>query len=307
MKKKSLIIIIIFSLQILCLTACSTENGSDSQLVGNNGDNSPSNTGNLSNNSDIESDKDGNENENDPEYLEKNWTNSSHADSYVQDNSGNNNRCAQCHAPTNWMPSMDEMPESCFSCKFEINDPDPYISEEDWAHIPCRTCHKLDKKDNVLPEIFWLEIAQIDEYASVATTDELCQKCHIPTNKFVGHPGTIVGGAHEEYQCVGCHDAHSNTASCGATECHDLNVAADPPIEGHDEDHQNVSCAACHDSGDYEVGPMDEGQWITYITDSENMDELYPFTSHNIVLEVVCDRCHFPDNPWGLSGEIVQE
>ncbi len=303
MKKKIVIILLVLSLLLLCLSACNTADETENHS-NNNTINSTSNSNNSSedNNSD---NKDGNET--DPENIEENWMSSRHAVNYVLDNSGNNNQCAQCHSPINWTPSMDDLPESCFSCKFEIEDPEPFIPEDEWDHIPCRTCHKLDKKDNVLPEIYWLEIAAIDEYASVESADELCQKCHVSTNIFTGHPGTVVAGAHSDYQCVECHDAHSTAASCGATECHDLSIAADPPIAGHDEDHQNVSCAACHDSGEFEVGITDEGQWITYFSNPEIVDELYPFTSHNIVLEVVCDRCHFPDNPWGLSAEIIQE
>jgi hypothetical protein len=30
------------------------------------------------------------------------------------------------------------------------------------------------------------------------------------------------------------------------------------------------------------------------------------FTSHNLVLESSCDRCHHADNPWGLSDEVSE-
>ncbi len=267
-----------------------------------NDDASEQNSGYQSSNSNNTSGENSQENENgeDEPNIETLWHTSDHSDTYVLDNRGNNNTCAQCHSPLNFMPSMDDISESCLTCKFEIGDPEPFISENEWMSIPCKSCHKLDKKDNVLPEIFWLVIPQIDEYEEVSSTEELCKKCHISTIKFDGHAGTELGGAHADYMCEICHDPHSNVASCGETECHDL---SEPVIvvDGHDAAHENVSCQACHDAGDFEVKPNDEGIWTTYFSKTNSVDDLYPTTSHNIVLEVSCERCHFSDNPWGLS------
>jgi hypothetical protein len=77
------------------------------------------------------------------------------------------------------------------------------------------------------------------------------------------------------------------------------------PVVGHDEDHQMVSCAACHDGSDMKVGALDgESLWYTFIFGED--EEMYPFYSHNIVLEVSCERCHYADNPWDLSDNVSQ-
>lgn len=301
MKKKPFLNLISLMLIIFILGACSSNEESNSPVNGQNDESQTSNTGNSSD--------DALEIESGGISIEDAWASSAHASNYVSDSIGNNNNCAQCHSPINFMPSMDDIPESCLTCKFEIADPEPFIPEADWLNIPCKTCHKLDKKDNVEPEIFWLAVAQIDEYDKVSSADEICLKCHISTNRSAGHPGTNLAGVHADYLCIECHDPHSTAteaSSCGGSECHDLTENDDVVIVGHDEDHQNVSCSACHDSGDFAVKPNDEGIWVTYISKSESTDDLYSFTSHNIILEVDCGRCHYPDNPWDLSDDVIQ-
>jgi hypothetical protein len=32
-----------------------------------------------------------------------------------------------------------------------------------------------------------------------------------------------------------------------------------------------------------------------------------PFASHNIALEAPCERCHYPENPWGLIESVSTE
>jgi len=241
--------------------------------------------------------------------IEGEWLASFHSKTFVTDSEGNNNSCARCHAPVNWQPSMDDLPESCFACKFELEDPPSFIAESDWSDIPCKVCHKVDKKGNVQPEFAWLEIAALDEYASVDKPTELCQKCHSPIN-ISNHGIAQVGGDHEGYECTQCHNAHDTVASCGAVDCHEDAIESDTPILGHDEDHESVSCAACHDNLGLDVGLDDElGYWITYVpwsfeTEESSESGVVPFTSHNIVLEVNCERCHFVGNPWDLSDSI---
>jgi len=244
-----------------------------------------------------------------PVSIDEAWSSSSHANTFVVDSEGTNNPCARCHAPANWSPSIEDLPESCFTCKFEVKDPPAYISEDEWEGIPCKVCHQLDKKDNVQAEISWLEIAALDEYTSVATPTELCMKCHGQMN-VPEHATVQVGGAHEGYECTECHNAHDATASCGTSDCHADVIEPDTPIKGHDQDHINVSCAACHDAGGLEVGPNEElGYWITYLpwtyeTENDTETGIVAFTSHNLVLEASCERCHFADNPWGLSDNV---
>lgn len=242
----------------------------------------------------------------DPATIEVAWQSSPHADAFVQDAEGNNNTCARCHAPINWLPSMDDLPESCFACKFELEDPPPFIPENEWVDIPCNVCHEADRDENIQPEIAWLEIAPLGEYIAVASPTELCLKCHAPTDT-LRHGDVLLGGAHIDYECTGCHSAHDTTTSCDVAGCHGDVIEPETPIPGHDADHQAVSCVACHDGSGMEVGPVEEqALWTTFTTDpSGSGSDIYPFTSHNIVLESNCDRCHFVDNPWGLSADVA--
>lgn len=240
----------------------------------------------------------------DSEIIQTLWQESPHANTFVLDPDGNNNECAQCHAPVEWMPSMDSLPESCFACKFELEDPPPLIPEENWQAIPCIVCHKTDKKDNILPEYAWLEVAAIEQYAGVATTTELCEKCHSPV-EHEGHKLIQVGGAHKDYDCTNCHEVHSTETSCSTPDCHPSLDDPTTQIVGHDEDHILIACEACHDDSGFAVGPeIDTGIWSTFITSAE--EELIPNISHSISLEVNCSRCHFTDNPWGLSDSVEQ-
>ena len=117
-----------------------------------------------------------------PVDIDAAWLSSPHANAFVLDADGNNNPCARCQAPINWVPSMDDLPESCFACKFELDEPPPYIPEDEWLDIPCNVCHEVDKNGEVQPEYSWLEIAALDEYAAVESPTELCMKCHDPIN-----------------------------------------------------------------------------------------------------------------------------
>jgi hypothetical protein len=233
------------------------------------------------------------------EDLQVVWQRGKHADTFVLDDSGKNMTCARCHSPVNWLPSIDDVPETCLACKFEIEDPPPLVSESEWGHIPCKTCHEVDKNGEVEADFIWLEIAAIDEYAKVETTTELCQKCHVETD-VPDHLVMSLGGAHADYLCTDCHNAHDTSATCGAVGCHDDVIEPATPIAGHDEQHQEVTCGACHDGSGMDIGPDDEqGMWLTFITGTQK-----PIYTHNVVLEAKCDRCHYTDNPWGLSGDV---
>ena len=231
------------------------------------------------------------------------WASSAHADTFVTDENEHNNRCARCHSPVNWLPSMEDIPESCLSCKFELEEPPAVIAESEWEHVPCKVCHEVDNKGNVEAQYAWLEIAQLEEYEKLDTPTELCLKCHNEA-ELPDHPMAPLGGAHADYECTECHDAHDAIASCAAAGCHEDVVEPATSIPGHDPDHQTVSCAACHDADGMDVGPDEEtGIWVTFavVTSSEGQTSLVPFTSHNTVLEAACDRCHYAGNPWGLA------
>jgi hypothetical protein len=238
----------------------------------------------------------------DPDIILATWQAGAHADTFVVSEAGTNSSCARCHAPVNWIPTMEDMPETCSVCKFEVDPPPPLTAQADWTNIECRVCH-ITKKGKVEAEYAWLEIAPIEEYAAVASVNELCEKCHL-AGDVPEHISLTVGGDHEGYSCTQCHDAHDVAASCSTSECHPDILSSDVPLPGHDDDHSAISCAACHDAGDLEVDKAeDTDEWITF-TIPTTSGERRPFYSHNIVLEVDCQRCHFTDNPWGLVDTI---
>jgi len=242
------------------------------------------------------------------------WDTSPHASTFVVDDKNQNNTCARCHAPINWMPTLDDIPESCQACKFELAPPPPLIPENEWAGITCTYCHEQDKKGVLQPEVMWLEIPALEEYATVETYTDLCLKCHDTTN-IPEHGEVNVGGDHSGMLCTDCHPPHSATATCDSADCHPSDQATGP-IEGHDDLHQNVSCAACHDSAGWDVG-IDEGSdiWLTFSPWSQEIivaegdsiinSGLVGFSSHDISKTVNCERCHFADNEWGLSIDVV--
>jgi len=229
--------------------------------------------------------------------LQPLWEASPHAHTYVLNDSGMNSTCARCHAPINYIPSLDDMPASCAACKFEVAPPPPTIAEADWENIPCNVCHRV-KKGDVDPNYAWLSIPPIDEYEDLATTTELCIKCHTVVD-VAGHSGIDVAGAHAGYTCTQCHNAHSTEASCATENCHADVLNPSTPIPGHDENHKAVTCWACHDAAGLAVGPNEQGNWLTFQPASS-----IPFASHNIAKEALCERCHFLNNPWNLSADV---
>jgi len=235
--------------------------------------------------------------ETDPNLIQVLWETSPHSNSYVLSDLGMNSTCARCHAPINYIPSMEDMPASCATCKFEVDPPPPMIAEADWENIPCNVCHRV-KRGEVDPKYAWLSIPPIDEYEDLATTTELCIKCHIVTD-VAGHIGSDVAGAHIGYTCTQCHDAHTTAASCATELCHADVLNRLTLIPGHDENHKVVTCWACHDAGGLAVSPDDQGNWIAF-----QPGTFIPVVSHNIVKEALCERCHFLNNPWNLSEDV---
>lgn len=237
-----------------------------------------------------------------PDVIQSKWERSSHANTFVVTEGGVNSKCARCHAPFNFIPTMDDMPESCATCKFEVDPPPPFTSEADWIDIECKVCHKY-KRNKIEPGFAWLEIAPIEEYAEVSSSTELCDKCHL-AGDVEGHISVVAMGDHSGYLCTDCHDAHDTTATCSTSGCHEGTLEAD--IAGHDENHAVVSCVACHDGGGMEIGILeDSGTWFTFQLDTGG--NLIPAASHYIVLAATCERCHFAENPWGLSDSTESE
>ncbi len=243
--------------------------------------------------------------ENVPLPPEEGWAMSSHADTYVISAEGKNDTCARCHSPVQWLPGPDDIPESCLACKFDVDVPPPLFSEEEWEHVPCKTCHRT-KGDDVEEEIAWLEIPSIEEYVDMDSTTKLCRKCHETSDVADHKPAVALSEEHAELLCTECHDAHATTVTCANSDCHEDVLINAEAVAGHDEEHSNVSCSACHDAADLEVGPLEESDlWVTFISvPLDGEDTLLPHSSHSFQTEVACDRCHYEANPWGLSAEV---
>lgn len=234
----------------------------------------------------------------DPALIQVLWEASPHANTYVLDEAGTNSTCARCHAPLDYVPSMDDMPASCAACKFEVDDPPPTLAETDWESIPCNICHRV-KKGVVDPEYTWLSVPPIDEYADVESTTELCLNCHIQVD-IPGHETPDLATAHADFTCTQCHDAHSTTAiSCASGDCHADTTNSSTAIPGHDEAHLAVPCWVCHDAAGLAAGLDENENWVTLMDVAST-----PYVSHNIIKETLCERCHFLNNPWNLSGEV---
>jgi hypothetical protein len=230
------------------------------------------------------------------------WQASKHANTYILEGE-ENNTCARCHSPTNWLPtSPDEMPATCASCKFTIKPPKP-IAKSEWKNIECAQCHKT-QKEIVSKEVAWMNslIAAFDTvndpYEPVKSTTELCEKCHRDAYKI-----EIGKSAHASKTCTDCHNPHSTKASCADNKCHPNALKPEKPIAGHDAAHANVNCAACHDAGGWKVQPVGEKKiWQSMRpTDLKGKPNPIPYTSHNLQKSVDCARCHSANNPWGLK------
>lgn len=235
--------------------------------------------------------------------IRESWASSKHAKTYVIQE-GKNNDCARCHSPLNWMPtSMDDMPATCASCKFNISTPKP-VAEAEWKSVSCEQCHRADK-GAVSSEVAWLNAAvaqydtSADPYQAVKSSNELCEKCH--RDGFKIDLGT---SAHAGKTCTDCHDAHSTQATCSTDTCHANVTKADKPLPGHDAAHAKVTCSACHDAAKLQVGPTaDASRWVTWRSSPvSSKQELGPFASHNMQRQVECSRCHFEGNTWGLAS-----
>jgi hypothetical protein len=234
------------------------------------------------------------------------WLSSPHADSYVKSSAERNDTCARCHSPVQWLPGPEDIPESCLTCKFDVDEPEPLISEQDWEHVPCKTCHRI-KKDEVEPEAAWLDIAVIEEYIDIDSTTELCQKCHEESEQSGHKPAFTLSDDHADLECTDCHDSHATIVNCTGSGCHEDILVEDTSIAGHDADHGLVSCIACHDAAELQVGPSEDGEtWQTFITVAGDGEErTVPHSSHQTQVEVACDRCHFSGNPWDLSDAVT--
>ncbi len=268
------------------------------------------------------------------------WESGPHAQTYDL-GKGPNTYCSRCHSPQNWDPaSTVDLPPNCVTCKF-ATDPElriattmDFVSEEDWIGIDCTTCHQMERGVS-LPGIAWLNTVT-GQYEAVNTSDELCTKCHLTTagvsasgGRGVTHAVDTRGSAHANWAgewpqadrpqyCTDCHDPHS-TEPLECLDCHQDIPASTTHVMGLNAVMlDKVSCTACHDASGMEVGPSPDadqnGVFVTVVSAvgrDGQQTTIYSY-SHSIQWQVLCDRCHFAGNEWGLpvlsaTGQVVTE
>lgn len=197
--------------------------------------------------------------------------------------------------------------------------------------VQCEDCHLL--KNGLVLETVSRRNQQTGQHEAVSDLDVLCSQCH---------EGVSAEHAHIGFLCVDCHDPHKVGAACTDSGCHSniptvfYEIPATPvgghPANGssfcggnnchsvatavaqsagfiHGPAHASVTCEACHDASQLQVGPFaDNGNWVTMQEDGFNGEVVRtPTFSHDIQLEVDCARCHFEDSSWGLPLVTGQE
>jgi hypothetical protein len=244
-----------------------------------------------------------------PEQQTK-WENGPHADTYAMEK-GPNTYCAKCHAPANWDPAATvDRPPNCVSCKFpfeaspRIAAGNPLVAEAEWADIGCNVCHRV--QDGVVEaEIAWLDTAT-GYYEMIANATALCEKCHLD-NETLRHKRELGSGAHADFVCTECHDAHDTQANC--IDCHQETLANSLTSHSeYDETHPSLTCVACHDGSGLQAQPIEnQGVWVTFrTTELMGRTSSKPYQSHAIQRTVNCQRCHYANNPWALNEVQAQ-
>ena len=247
------------------------------------------------------------------------WQGSAHNNKYDL-GKGPNTYCSRCHSPQNWDPAatVGKAP-NCFSCKFatdkevRIAKENPLIPETNWKPVGCDVCHKVD--GGVVSSQIAIWNNGMGKYDAVATTTQLCEKCHTDSLGGTRHKVHLGGGAHSNQigqttkrpeLCTDCHDPHSLKADCAT--CHAKALKPDKPISGHDAAHANVKCVACHDASGMKVRPVEgKNYWTTGNVSVRATTETFtPLTSHDFKKAVDCVRCHYDNNPWKLKSLAPQ-
>ena len=264
------------------------------------------------------------------------WEASPHGNTYDL-GKGPNTYCSRCHSPQNWDPSSTtDLPPNCVTCKFptdetiRIASTMDFVEEEDWVGINCETCHIME--NGVATEgIAWFN-PLTHEYDEVNTSTELCTKCHLTSKgvsatggRGVEHEIYLGGSAHKNWagllddkhrpdQCADCHDPHTQQPKL-CEDCHEIDTATH--AKGRYELMKDkVTCMACHDALGLDVGPLPDeamgGMWVTQETSMGRSGLTTEFVlSHSPQWEVACDRCHYEENPYGLTvytadGEVPE-
>lgn len=226
------------------------------------------------------------------------WASSAHADTY--DNGlGANTTCARCKSPTNWDPSAlaAEAALNCGSCKRTPGAARPDleggvpVSETDWRNIACDVCHPRAGDSYLTTIAYWDQANQA--YQPVASATELCAKCHEGRHGFEVIEEQAASPAHTGWECTACHGSHGASVTC--EDCHDTTQGVGSAAHA---DHALVNCTACHDAGGLSL-------WQETNPASAHFGEFVPlrfahtltsWPSHNLQLQVTCQRCHHPQD-----------
>jgi len=241
--------------------------------------------------------------------------------------------CQSQTPPPTVTPTETAQPTETISPQAQVRQNEITLIWENSIHaqaqnpVNCDDCH-LTKNGVVLEEAY-----SRNQQTGQHEADSVCGQCH--ENISAEH-------AHKSFVCVDCHDPHKVTASCTDSGCHSniptvfYDIPATPvgghPSSGssfcggnnchsvatavaqnagsiHGPAHASVTCEACHDASQSQVGPFAvSGKWVTLLEEEVNGEVArVPAFSHNIQLEVDCARCHFEGNLWGLPLVTGQE
>ncbi len=227
-----------------------------------------------------------------PEEIHTLWDSGAHADTQVLSEDGQNEDCATCHDRLNWTPSQSS--SSTVGLKSASSVSTHAISDQ--GAVTCEICHEGEPGEG---GIAWLAEPTMHLYEEVKGPTQLCIKCHLE-NGYEGHLRISVMGPHIDLECVDCHNSHDTTSSCTDSGCHSPFAQECEPIQTHDKPHAEVTCSACHDATGMPIAWNEEhSAWDTFTEVSEDATAR-SVTSHQLALEVDCDRCHEPGNhPWG--------
>ena len=220
------------------------------------------------------------------------WDSGAHADTEVRREDGQDEDCAQCHDRLNWIPnqSLSSMASSKSASSLST------LAKPVKGAVTCEICHEGEPGEG---EIAWLAEPPMHVYEEVKGPTQLCMKCHLE-NDTEGHLGISVIGPHNDLECVDCHNSHDMTSSCTDSGCHSPFAQECESIQTHDKPHAEVTCSACHDATGLTIAWNEANSaWDTF-TEANEDAEARSITSHQLSLEVDCDRCHEPGNhPWG--------
>jgi hypothetical protein len=244
---------------------------------------------------------------------------------------GPNTMCTRCHSPQNWIPgSKAAKAPNCVTCKFptdkELRIAPSFaeggmdlVTEDQWVGIPCAQCHVVDENGIANPELAWLAPISLT-YEEINIPNELCEKCHTnaagakvsSAGLSANHEVILGGSAHLNYAgewpqadrpkyCTDCHNAHTGeTKQC--VDCHTDTADTHTRVSAMMD---KVTCMACHDASKSQVGFAVEGGPFTTILTSPGRGggpaTVSAVVSHSVVYMVSCNRCHYENNPWGLT------